>query len=74
MKKILIFAALVFAGCDEYQSNPTGPTGWSATSDLTPSSRLTTQVLTDPYGQKFLVVRAGSGVAITSYKEPVERE
>lgn len=72
MKKILIFAALVFAGCDEYQSNPTG---WSATSDLTPtSSRLTTQVLTDPYGQKFLVVRAGSGVAITSYKEPVERE
>lgn len=71
MKKILIFAALVFAGCDEYQSNPTG---WSVTDDQTPSSRFTTQVLTDPYGQKFLVVRNGHNVAIISYKEPAEKE
>jgi uncharacterized protein YhfF len=45
------------------------PPGWALTSDLTPQSgNMTTQILIDPQGQKFLIVRGG-GISVTPYKE-----
>jgi hypothetical protein len=51
--------------------------GWKVTENLTPYSSvpnnegysLSTRIITDPLGQKFLIVRFASGVAITPYKE-----
>jgi hypothetical protein len=50
---------------------------WKVTANLTPYSSvpnnegysLSTRIITDPLGQKFLIVHSTNGVAITPYKE-----
>jgi hypothetical protein len=75
---ILALALFLLVGCggtNTPESNKTASeypvaNGWALTSDLTPSSgTVTTYILIDPHGQKFLIVR-GSGIAIIPYKEP----
>ena len=78
---ILALALFLLVGCsgaatDSAEANKTisqfpVQNGWALTSDLTPSSgSITVQVLLDPHGQKFLIARCGSGLAMIPYKEP----
>ena len=75
---ILALALFLLVGCggtDSPESNKTASqypvaNGWALTSDLTPScGNVSTYILIDPHGQKFLVVRSGS-VSVIPYKEP----
>lgn len=72
--KYITLAILVLAltGCDDDSASKTlnqypVQYGWAITDDLTRSSPMTTRILIDPHGQKFLIV---SGVGIIPYKEP----
>ena len=48
---------------------PVAP-GWALTGDLTPQDgSVTTKILIDPQGQKFLIVGRSSGTAVIPYKE-----
>ncbi len=79
---ILALALFLLIGCsggaatDSAEANKTisefpVQNGWALTSDLTPSSgTITVQILLDPRGQKYLIVRSGSGLAMIPYKEP----
>jgi hypothetical protein len=68
---ILVIALGVLGGMaiakHKKEADPSIPK-WSITSDLTTESSVTTNILVDPKGQKFLIVRRG-GIAIIPYKE-----
>ena len=69
---MLVLFALMLTGCDDESSNKTMnqypvQNGWAVTDDLTRSGPITTRILIDPHGQKFLVI---SGIGVIPYKEP----
>ena len=64
---LICVAVSIFSTC----KGDTKPqkSGWSITEDLTPDTRdITTKILTDPNGQKFLIIK-NNGVAIIPYKK-----
>jgi len=68
----LLLATLFLTSCQS-QAEIDGKTDntpkWSLTNDLTPTDpNMTTKILTDPSGQKFLIVKGG-GIAIIPYKD-----
>jgi hypothetical protein len=75
MKYLLLALSIFLVGCTETPESAKTKAdypvqnGWALTSDLTPSdANVTTKILIDPQGQKFLIV-IRSGVAVIPYKE-----
>jgi hypothetical protein len=69
----LLLATLFLTSCQsqaEIDGNTDNTPKWSLTDDLTPRDRyLSTRILTDPSGQKFLIVKSGNGLVMMHYKD-----
>lgn len=71
MRKILILSLILLSGCDITYSpdykKVDSITNWSLTGDQTPELMYNTCILTDPQGNKFIIVRYAERIAITQY-------
>lgn len=75
MKYLIIPLIFLLAACDDQattstEESKTSPPSWNTTQDLTRSNpSVTTYIITDPQGQKFLVFTRSSAISVIPYKE-----
>jgi hypothetical protein len=67
---LLLGVVLYLGSCKNTPTNTPTNTGWVISNDLTPNNKqITTNIITDPSGQKFLIVSNNRGMTLIPYKE-----